>query len=108
SWPAIVSVAPKKSFQISTAVLHLRTGKPRQLRDGAQWRMPRSALSLAAGGCGRGPDHPTGVGRLACCLPSGLSPSVLEFHQVNRPLAAAGSRTITAGSELHRPRSTSI
>ena len=42
----------------------------------------------------------------ACCLPSGLSPSVLEFHQVNRPLAADGSRTVTAGSELHRPRST--
>src|SRR5689334_21085421 len=42
----------------------------------------------------------------ACCLPSGLSPSVLEFHQVNRPLAAVGSRTVTAGSELHRPRST--
>ena len=43
-----------------------------------------------------------------CYLPSGLSPSVLEFHQINRPLAAAGSRTITAGSELHRPRSTSL
>src|SRR5436190_19477699 len=42
-----------------------------------------------------------------CCLPSGLSPSVPEFHQVHRPLAAVGSRTVTAGSELHRPRSTS-
>ncbi len=42
----------------------------------------------------------------ACCLPSGLSPSVLEFHQVSRPLAADGSRTLTAGSEFHRPRST--
>jgi len=47
----------------------------------------------------------------ACCLPSGLSPSVLEFHQINRPTELlptlpAGSRTITAGSELHRPRST--
>ncbi|GAB3674957.1 hypothetical protein GCM10028814_04480 [Angustibacter aerolatus] len=41
-------------------------------------------------------------------LPSGLSPSVLEFHQVNRPLAAVGSRTVTAGSELHRPRSTRV
>src|ERR1017187_5913331 len=42
----------------------------------------------------------------ACCLPSGLSPSVPEFHQVSRPLAADGSRTFTAGSEFHRPRST--
>ncbi|AJC59801.1 hypothetical protein GZL_07249 [Streptomyces sp. 769] len=41
----------------------------------------------------------------AHCLPSGLSPSVQEFHLLNRPLAADGSRTITAGSELHRPRS---
>ena len=39
-------------------------------------------------------------------LPSGLSPSVLEFHQVNRLLAASGSRTVTAGSDLHRPRNT--
>jgi hypothetical protein len=45
-------------------------------------------------------------GLRTCCLPSGFSPSVLEFHQVNRPLAADGSRTLTAGSELHRPRST--
>ena len=72
----------------------------------------RSAVGLRADGrrrrtpgcaddCGRRRD-PTGpVG--TCCLPSGLSPSVLEFHQVNRPLAAAGSRTVTAGSELHRP-----
>src|SRR3954468_5160562 len=50
-----------------------------------------------------GPDHAWPV---SCCLPSGLSPSVLEFHQVNRPLDAVGSRTVTAGSELHRPRST--
>src|SRR5690242_7292497 len=42
----------------------------------------------------------------ACCLPSGLSPSVPEFHRVSRPLAADGSRTFTAGSEFHRPRST--
>ena len=42
----------------------------------------------------------------ACRLPSGLSPSVLEFHQVDRPMASTGSRTVTAGSELHRPRST--
>ncbi len=41
-----------------------------------------------------------------CCLPSGLSPSVEESHLVNRSLAASGSRTVTAGSELHRPRST--
>jgi hypothetical protein len=39
-------------------------------------------------------------------LPSGLSPSVVEFHHIGRPLAAAGSRTVTAGSELHRPRNT--
>ncbi len=51
-------------------------------------------------------DADAGRRRCACCLPSGLSPSVLEFHQVNRPLAAVGSRTVTAGSELHRPRST--
>ncbi len=38
-------------------------------------------------------------------LPSGLSPSVPEFHRVHRPLAADGSRTVTAGSEFHRPRS---
>ncbi|GHF91637.1 hypothetical protein GCM10018787_45470 [Streptomyces thermodiastaticus] len=41
----------------------------------------------------------------AHCLPSGLSPSVQEFHLVNRPLEAAGSRTFTAGSDFHRPRS---
>ena len=39
-------------------------------------------------------------------FPSGLSPSVQEFHLVNRSLAANGSRTFTAGSELHRPQST--
>ena len=44
--------------------------------------------------------------RRTCCLPSGLSPSVQDFHLVNRPLAAVGSRTVTAGSEFHRPRST--
>src|SRR5699024_12362143 len=38
-------------------------------------------------------------------LASGLAASVQEFHLVNRPLAAVGSRTVTAGSELHRPRS---
>src|SRR5699024_9033455 len=38
-------------------------------------------------------------------LPSGLLPSVQEFHLVNRPLAATGSRTFTAGSDFHRPRS---
>jgi hypothetical protein len=41
----------------------------------------------------------------AHCLPSGLSPSVQEFHLVNRPLEATGSRTVTAGSDFHRPRS---
>ncbi len=38
-------------------------------------------------------------------LPSGLSPSAPEFHRVSRPLAADGSRTVTAGSDFHRPRS---
>ena len=37
-------------------------------------------------------------------LSSGLSPSVLEFHQIHRSLDVNGSRTLTAGSELHRPR----
>ena len=46
--------------------------------------------------------------RRTCFLPSGLSPSVQDFHLVNRPLAAAGSRTVTAGSEFHRPRSTCL
>lgn len=44
----------------------------------------------------------------ACILPSGLSPSVPEFHRVHRSLAATGSRTVTAGSEFHRPRSTLV
>src|SRR5690606_41906789 len=37
-------------------------------------------------------------------LPSGLSPSVPEFHRVGRRLAreGAGSRTVTAGSDFHR------
>src|SRR5215216_4222884 len=39
-------------------------------------------------------------------LPSGLSPSVVEFHHIGRPLDVVGSRTVTAGSELHRPRNT--
>ena len=30
----------------------------------------------------------------------------MEFHHIGRPLAAVGSRTVTAGSELHRPRNT--
>ena len=50
---------------------------------------------------------PTALERPRVRLPSGLSPSVPEFHQVNRPLdCATGSRTVTAGSEFHRPRST--
>src|SRR4051812_21163190 len=36
------------------------------------------------------PRNGSGDGRRARCLSSGLSPSVLEFHQVHRPLAAAG------------------
>jgi HAD superfamily hydrolase (TIGR01509 family) len=43
--------------------------------------------------------------RRPCCLPSGLSPSVPEFHRINR-CGCSGSRTVTAGSDLHRPRST--
>lgn len=39
-------------------------------------------------------------------LPSGLSPSVVEFHHINPLLEAEGSRTVTAGSDLHRPRYT--
>ena len=53
---------------------------------------------------GPGVDRPPA--QPSCCLPSGLSPSVQELHLVNRPLAAVGSRTVTAGSEFHRPRST--
>src|SRR5690606_40399871 len=53
---------------------------------------------------------PGGVA-VACFLPSGLSPSVLEFHQVNRHrrpgrAAAFGSRIVTARSDIHSPRST--
>jgi len=55
-------------------------------------------LAVVDTGVGMGPDV------LARRLPSGLSPSVQEFHLVNRPMASAGSRTVTAGSELHRPR----
>src|ERR1035437_3146483 len=47
-------------------------------------------------------------GRRCCYLSSGLSPSAQEFHLVHRPLAAVGSRTLTAGSELHRSRSTCL
>src|SRR5215216_2552748 len=39
-------------------------------------------------------------------LPSGLSPSVVELHHINPLLEAEGSRTVTAGSDLHRPRYT--
>jgi hypothetical protein len=43
------------------------------------------------------------AGRPACCLPSGLSPSVPEFHRVNRPAGPPGweaSRTRVA--DCHR------
>ncbi len=39
-------------------------------------------------------------------LPSGLSPSVVELHHISPLLEAEGSRTVTAGSDLHRPRYT--
>lgn len=46
-------------------------------------------------------------GYRACFLPSGLSPSVPELHRINRATAMRhGSRTVTAGSDFHRPRST--
>src|SRR5690606_34102123 len=41
-------------------------------------------------------------------LPSGLSPSVPEFHRFHQPMASTGSRTVTAGSDFHRPRSTRV
>src|SRR5664279_6486102 len=44
--------------------------------------------------------------RRCCYLSSGLSPSAQEFRLVHRPLDAVGSRTLTAGSGLHRSRST--
>src|SRR5690606_22812356 len=59
-------------------------------------RSGRPVLARTEPARGRGPTR---------CLPSGLSPSVLEFHQISRPLVAVGSRTVTAGSEFHRPRS---
>src|SRR5690606_16135738 len=39
-------------------------------------------------------------------FPSGLSPSVQEFHLVSLGPWALGSRTVTAGSEFHRPQCT--
>ena len=71
------------------------------LRDAA--RPSRGIPTVLAGGSASGRRS-----RRARCLPSGLSPSVLEFHQVHRPLVAVGSRTVTAGSDLHRPRSTHL
>ena len=71
-----------------------------ELRGTAGGRVRPAARDVVASRDAPGPA-------VACCLPSGLSPSVREFHPVNRPLAAVGSRTVTAGSELHRPRSTS-
>lgn len=41
---------------------------------------------------------------LDALLPSGLSPSVSELHRFSH-LIAGGSRTFTAGSDFHRPRS---
>src|SRR5699024_6002406 len=68
----------------------------------------RSGADPGVGDGARTPEAHLPPGRRPPCahyLPSGLSPSVQEFHLVNRPLAAVGSRTVTAGSELHRPRS---
>ncbi len=58
-------------------------------------------------GAGRAVGRPGAVEQHtpARVLPSGLSPSVPEFHRISRPLAADGSRTVTAGSDFHRPRS---
>ena len=56
----------------------------------------------------------TAVGTADPVVPLSRAAYHPDFHrrsgsstQVNRPLAAVGSRTVTAGSELHRPRSTS-
>jgi hypothetical protein len=88
-----------------------RRGRRQRAQEGGRTRLLRTLTPF------RGSEHETprgqrpGATALAVCrvaahyLPSGLSPSVLEFHQVNQLLEAAGSRTITAGSELHRPRS---
>jgi hypothetical protein len=53
-------------------------------------------------------DNTTARDDPACFFPSGLSPSVQDFHLVNRSLAANGSRTVTAGSEFHRSQSTRV
>lgn len=65
-------------------------------------RCLRATAVLPAPGCARhgcAEAHPL-------LLPSGLSPSVSEFHRFNH-LLADGSRTVTAGSDFHRPRSRS-
>ena len=75
---------------------------------------PISPLLSAHGLRGRrgegGRLAPRGTAAVLTCVrfPSGLSPSVQEFHLVNRSLATTGSRTFTAGSELHRPQSTRV
>ncbi len=68
------------------------------------------ALRGSAGkpACGRrrvagGSRPPTDVERPACCLPSGLSPSVPEFHRVNRPGRSHGWCVPDAGRGLSPP-----
>ena len=68
-------------------------------------------VGLTDSGDDGGLDGSTADGRptaTTTCVrfPSGLSPSVQDFHLVNRSLGVSGSRTLTAGSELHRPQST--
>ena len=79
------------------------------LDDSGEHRLSPLSRSRLGGPRGRsraGGTRGGGADRRACCFPSGLSPSVPEFHLVNRSLAVTGSRTVTAGSEFHRPRST--
>src|SRR5699024_5715027 len=47
---------------------------------------PSPTADRGRGGALRKPSQGTGsVPGATCCLPSGLSPSALEFHQVSRP-----------------------
>ncbi len=72
---------------------------------------PRAVLSGSGDASAMPMTSTTQCAADTCRLPSGLSPSVPEFHRFNRSPEtfrprARGSRTVTAGSDLHRPRST--
>ena len=69
------------------------TASPRPVR-------PRRGGRRASGDATRG-VRTAQPRRVTRSLPSRLSRSVPEFHRVHPPLAAAGSRTVTAGGELH-------